>query len=52
MFECFRVEEIRDKDNETSLKEGRNRNVKLQLLFHIRDALALSSLEILTLAIK
>ena len=22
LFECFRIEEIRDKDNETSLKEG------------------------------
>ena len=31
------IEEIRDKDNETGLKRGRNRNVKLQC-FHIRDA--------------
>ena len=22
LFECFRIEEIRDKDNETGLKEG------------------------------
>ena len=22
MFECFRIEEIRDKDNETGLKKG------------------------------
>ena len=39
LFGCFRIEEIRDKDNEIGLKEGRrNINVKLQVLFHIRDA--------------
>ena len=37
LFGCFRIEEIRDKDNETGLnEEGGYRNVNLQC--SIRDA--------------
>ena len=44
----LRIEEIRDKDNETSLKEGRrNRNVNLQCFPYTRLH-ALSSLDLLT----
>ena len=44
----FRIEEIRDKDNETGLKKGRrNRNVNYSA-FHIRDARS-PSLKILTI---
>ena len=33
LFECFRIEEIRDKGNETGLKEGGgNRNLKYTVL--------------------
>ena len=46
------IEEIRDKDNATGLKRGRrNRNVNLQVLFHIRDAHALLRLKYLPSAI-
>ena len=39
----FRIEGIRDKDNETGLKEGRRyRNVNLQCFPYYADALALS----------
>ena len=41
LFGCFRIEEIRAKDNETGLKEGGGiENVNLQC-FHIRDARSL-----------
>ena len=50
----FRIEEIRDKDNATGVKEGggrRNRNVNLQCFSIIRDARSLFRLKILTGAI-
>ena len=39
---CFRIEEIRDKDNETGLKEGGGREMSIYSAFHIRDARSLS----------
>ena len=58
MFGCFRIEEIRDKDNETGLKEGGGIEMSTTVqgggiemsnysAFHIRDARSLS-LKILT----
>ena len=48
LFECFRIEEIRDKENATGFERGRrNRNVNYSA-FHIRDARS-PSLKILTL---
>ena len=47
MFGCFRIEEIRDKDNETGLKEGEGTEMSTTVLFHIRDARSLR-FEILT----
>ena len=38
----FRIEEIRDKDNETNLKEGGGIEMSTTVLFHIRDARSLS----------
>ena len=35
---CFRIEEIRDKDNETGLKEGGGIEMSIYSAFHIRDA--------------
>ena len=35
---CFRIEEIRDKDNETGLKEGGGIEMSNYSAFHIRDA--------------
>jgi hypothetical protein len=46
LFGCFRIEEIRDKDNETGLKEGSGIEISNYSAFHIRDAR--SSLKILT----
>ena len=46
MFGCFRIEEIRDKDNETSLKEEGIIEMSTTVL-PLRDARSLS-LEILT----
>ena len=41
LFGCFRIEEIRDKNNATGLKRGRShRNVNYSA-FHIRDARSL-----------
>ena len=41
LFGCFRIGEIRDKDNETVFERGRsNRNVNYSA-FHIRDARSL-----------
>ena len=40
---CFRIEEIRDNDNETGLKEGGVIEMSIYSAFHIRDA-TLSSL--------
>ena len=34
---CFRIEEIRDKDNETGLKEGGGIEMSTTSAFHIRD---------------
>ena len=34
----FRIEEIRDKNNETSLKEGERIEISNYSAFHIRDA--------------
>ena len=41
LFGYFRIEEIRDKDNETGLKEGEGIEMSTTVAFHIRDALAL-----------
>ena len=38
LFECFRIEEIRDKDNETGWKEGGGIEMSNYSAFHIRDA--------------
>ena len=42
LFGCFRIEEIRDKDNETGLKEGGGIKMSIYSAFHIRDARSLS----------
>ncbi len=43
LFGCFRIEEMRDNDNATGLKEGRGIEIeKLQLLFIYAIAHALS----------
>jgi len=42
MFGCFRIEEIRGKDNETGLKEGGGIEMSNYSAFHIRDARSLS----------
>ena len=44
LFGCFRIEEIRDKDNETGLKEGGGIEMSIYSAFHIRDARSLSLL--------
>ena len=41
LFGCFRIEEIRDKDNETGLKEGGGIEMSIYSAFHIRDARSL-----------
>ena len=41
LFGCFRIEEIRDNDNETSLKEGGGIEMSIYSAFHIRDARSL-----------
>ena len=41
----FRIEEIRDKDNETGLKEGGGVEMSIYSAFHIRDARFSLSLE-------
>ena len=38
----FDIEEIRDKNNETGLKEGRGIEMSIYSAFHIRDARSLS----------
>ena len=38
------IEEIRDKDNETGLKEGGGIEMSTTVLFHIRDARSLFAL--------
>ena len=38
LFGCFRIEEIRDNDNETGLKEGGGIEMSIYSAFHIRDA--------------
>ena len=48
LFGCFRIEEIRDKDNEPGLKEGGGIEIEIYSAFHIRDALALFRFEYLT----
>ena len=42
LFGCFRIEEIRDKNNETGLKEGGEIENVNYSAFHIRDALSLA----------
>ena len=42
LFGCFRIEEIRDKNNETGLKEGGGIEMSNYKCFHIRDARSLS----------
>ena len=42
LFGCFRIEEIRDKDNVTGLKVGGGIEMSTTVLFHIRDARSLS----------
>ena len=37
LFGCFRIEEIRDKDNETGMKEGGGIEMSTTVAFHIRD---------------
>ena len=41
LFGCFRIEEIRDKDNATGLKEGGGIEMSNYSAFHIRDCTAL-----------
>ena len=41
---CFRIEEIREKDNETGLKEGGGIEMSNYSAFHIRDARSLFAL--------
>ena len=41
LFGYFRIEEIRDKDNETDLKERGGIEMSLYSAFHIRDARSL-----------
>ena len=38
----FRIEEIRDQDNETGLKEGGGIEMSIYSAFHLRDACSLS----------
>ena len=45
---CFRIEKVRDKDNETGLKEGGVIKMSIYSAFHIRDARSLSLLYLLT----
>ena len=42
LFGCFRIEEIRDKDNETGLNKGGVIEMSIYSAFHIRDARSLS----------
>ena len=42
LFGCFKIEEIRDKDNATGLKEGGGIEMSNYSAFHIRDARFLS----------
>jgi len=42
LFGCFKIEEIREKDNATGLKEGGGIEMSTTVLFHIRDARSLS----------
>ena len=46
---CFKIEEIREKDNETGLKEGGGIEMSIYSAFHIRDARSLFAFEILTI---
>ena len=48
LFGCVRIEEIRDKDNATGLKEGGEIEMSIYSAFHIRDARSLSLLYLLT----
>ena len=48
LFGYFRIEEIRDKDNETGLKEGEGIEMSIYSAFHIRDARSLFALYLLT----
>ena len=41
LFGCFRIEEIRDKDNEIGLKEGGVIEMSNYSAIHIRDARSL-----------
>ena len=41
LFGCFRIEEIRDKDNEIGLKMGEGIEMSNYSVFHIRDARSL-----------
>ena len=47
LFGCLRIEEIRDKDTETGLKEGGGIEMSIYSAFHIRDARSLSLLNYL-----
>ena len=42
LFGCFRIEVIRDKDNEKGLKAGGGIKMSIYSAFHIRDARSLS----------
>ena len=48
LFGCFKIEQIRDNNNETGLKEGNVTEMSTTVLFHIRDARSLHSLKRLT----
>ena len=50
MFGCFRIEEIRDKDNETGLKEGGGIEMLTTVLL-LRDARSLR-FDLLTFRLK
>ena len=41
LFGCFKIEQIRDNNNETGLKEGNVTEMSTTVLFHIRDARSL-----------
>ena len=48
LFGCFRIEEIRDKDNEIGLKEGEGIEMSNYSAFYIRDASLSFALYLLT----
>jgi hypothetical protein len=49
---CLRIEEIRDKVNETGLKEGEGIEMSIYSAFHIRDALLSFALKYLPRSLR